>query len=177
MIPLVLRKKNYIIHWHTLSKSPFTIWTFGAKARRWSYCSLLVKFPVQMTCCILFGTSIFKNFSGMARVRWGMCKSPSTSTSYTSVRNHFTPCQREHARTSPKSLSAMVMIMYSRFKSSLIHALSGLVHWENGRFAFGGRASKIRTTTGQHTGWRGILRIWPTTSRVHSAQEWISIRS
>lgn len=37
--------------------------------RRSSYWSFPTRFPVHKTCCILFGTSIFLNFSGMAASR------------------------------------------------------------------------------------------------------------
>lgn len=38
--------------------------------------ALVPKLPVQRTCCILWGTSIRWNFSGMAAARWGMWRSP-----------------------------------------------------------------------------------------------------
>mmetsp|Transcript_19597 Transcript_19597/g.58279 ORF Transcript_19597/g.58279 Transcript_19597/m.58279 type:complete len:205 (+) Transcript_19597:167-781(+) len=63
------------------SKSPPTMCACGARAFNSSYCSRVAMLPVQMTCCILFGTSMRWNFSGMKPARCGTCASPSTRAS------------------------------------------------------------------------------------------------
>lgn len=85
------------------SKLPRTTCTFGAKVLNSSYCSFVERFPVQSTCCILLGTNILWNFSGMPAARCGMWKSPMTKTN------------------SPKSLMTKVQLS--------LKAYSAIVNW------------------------------------------------
>lgn len=65
----------------TYSLSPATTCTLGASCRSSLNCSLEPKFPVQMTCCILFGTNIRWNSSGITCALFPMWWSPITNTS------------------------------------------------------------------------------------------------
>mmetsp|Transcript_40456 Transcript_40456/g.99341 ORF Transcript_40456/g.99341 Transcript_40456/m.99341 type:complete len:202 (-) Transcript_40456:4-609(-) len=65
----------------TSSKSPFTTCTSLASDLKYWYSAAVHRLPVEITCCILPGTSSFLNAAGSAWCRCGMCRSPITSTS------------------------------------------------------------------------------------------------
>lgn len=109
--PILLCRKNY-----------------GAHVRRSLYWSFPTRFPVHSTCCILLGTSIFLNFSGIAASRCGMCMSPRTSTS-----SPKSPAMTFHQLDLSKSLQSCTCDASGRPQiTSTVRGMVEFIQWADG---------------------------------------------